>query len=405
MTTIVNRNTNTRVLGSAYANNPASMVFPEVENFSPAATNAATVLSPVTGIVQTIEAVNTEAANDAFKEIKKEPEAPEKKQETEASFEAVTHKKEPAPARESFSRKDKRLSDLAARRHEAERERDYYAKKNKELELQLLAKEKEATDQQLSSLSSLMLQAKESGNDEQFVEATKMMSQAQIASMQHASSLKTAQKEYNDYRNVEAEPEEDTAAVNIYRAISDRREIESDDYSEWLLQNPVYNPFNEDFNSSLAEDMIQIKKQYNNYLTVKKDQDTIGSRAYYSNLDRILEEKMLQKYAEFEEPKKTVKVKDPVYTPEPERGPALTNNMNNPGVAPVNRETYASPKDVVEGLHLEPLTPFEKRIAEISPMYKGAGTPQHKYGLPMTTEEKYRAYQLNKARQKAGGNG
>lgn len=397
MTTIVNRNTNTRVLGSAYANNPASMVFPEVESFSPAATNAATVLSPVTGIVQTIEAVNTAAANEALKIS----EAPIKKQETEASFEAVTQKKE--PNREHTSRKDKRLADLAARRHEAERERDYYAKKNKELELQLLSKDKEALDQRLSSISSLMLSAKELGNDEQFVEATKLMSQAQITNAQYETTLRQAQKEYNDQRNAEPAPAHDAEAADIFNLLSHKREIESEDYGDWLTQNPVYNPFDEEFNPSLAEDMIQIKKQYNNYLTVKKDQESIGSRAYYSNLDRILEEKMIQKYADFEAPKQNGRSKDPVYTTE--REPMMTNQMNNPGVAPVNRETYPSTKDVVDGLHLEPLTPFEKRIAEISPMYKGAGTPQHKYGIPMTTEEKYKAYQLNKARQKAGGNG
>lgn len=301
------------------------------------------------------------------------------------------------PSRKEKKR-DGRVVELTTKVAEAARERDSFERrardlelKNKELELRLLAQQKEELDRDLSGIGSAVIDAQVSQDAGRYVEANKLFSQYAARQIQAEQALNAHQEEMLSLQSQEQHHNTNqTVYQETLAKLSHPKELDSEHYYDWLDENQAYNPGSEEYMPSLAQEVASIKEEYNAYLYVNKKQKEIGSPEYYDALDELITNVHQQRYGDL----------DSLYrhqqNNQQQEAPDMRKNLGNASVAPVIRGGNESGYDAAT--KFPPLTELEKQFAEKCDMYEGYGAQGSKYGRPLQPHEKHRLYQENKAK-------
>lgn len=336
-----------------------------------------------TGMVDAMQQINKESAQSEAEELQDQDTSEESRNVSSREKNSVKNKK------------DRRLEDLNLKVSELSNERDLYfakakelEKREKELELKMMAQKKETIEQDIDRLSSLMVSAKEADDADAYVKANTLLSDHLLTKRINEDALARA---YYDSENAPIESpqnsEEDASKYLALKEISHARELRSEEYGEWLRDNDVYNPFSEEFNPSMARDLFQVKDEYNKYLYANKKQNNIGTSDYYEELDKIIDTVNREKYSA---PSFLGLASDK----KGEKEEPMRKELGTASLAPVNRSQSTSRQDTDR---LPPLTQAEKEFAEKCAFYEGAGDRNNKYGRPLQPHEKHAMYQQMKA--------
>lgn len=312
------------------------------------------------------------------------------------------HPSEESPRQSSrpTHRKDKRLAEMSEKLAAIAEEKESYALRNKELEIQLLNARKADINRDIEDVSNLMSRSHKINDSEGYVKANKLLSKYSMneieteRQLQEARNEIAAQQTYAQVNNNDAYHQERSAD---FHRIFQPRELSSEYYQDWLVDNEIYDPFSEDYNPSLAAEMLSIKDEYNNYLYLNRQQKTIGSLDYYEKLNAIIDNVNQQKYGGGFQP--SFFQEETVSQPQGEQD--MRRSLGIASVAPITRTGHDG--GITSGQRqLPPLTEAEKAFAEKCDMYEGPGAPGQKYGRPLQAHEKHRVYQENKEKLLGG---
>lgn len=327
------------------------------------------------GLVDTMNQIN--AGQDPFN----------KEQGVEESLEDSV-KPDTQEKRESRRRKENRFDKFNQQLADAQRERDTYAERLNKLEFALLKKNHEALDSEIESVADSMRVAVGENDTDSFTETQKRLAQLTAQQALSEQNLKQAQQFLEDSQREEEFDPRDVQSKEILYGLSHPRELRSEDYYEWLDDHPVFDPFAPDFNPDLAQDLVTVKKEFNNFLSYQGNADVIGTEDYYKELDKVMDAKQRSKYSAF-----SSQIND-------NNPPQRSNPMSSPSyaetpVSAVNRSGYNAP---YQHGRLPELSAAEEQIALICPI--PAGPPKGHGDIPrlLSSEERIMEYRKQKAR-------
>lgn len=367
-----------------------------------ASTDSIVQLAQTTGLVDAMHQVNAESA-EADQFITQE----ENEEDSQEVLEADQEEEERPRRKEKVKRdkeRDARVNDLIYQANEAARERDAYALRLQQMEMELLKQKNVELDRDVTHVASVLRTAQISEDEDAYVDAQKLLSQLTHEQFKTHESLEQAQEayeaRYQSYQKPEPIEERDDMRSQLLLEFSHKKELRSEYYQDWLDENEVFNPYSEDYNPHLANEFKAVKDEFNNYLYAHGQQSQIGTEEYYQELDDLRSMHNQRKYgtAPFsEDPYEAEEEATAVYE-QPYYG---ENQMSQPisraSVAPINRQGYQNPYGGGGHASLPELTKDEMMVAEMCPM---TDAPVVRGVMPryLTNEEKYEVYKRNKAK-------
>ena len=343
---------------------------------------------------------------------------------------------------------NKRFDDLVARAYEAEnerdkiaQERDVYALRAQEIEYQLLLEKDRKLTQDLESLSGIMKQAHTEQDSDAYVEANKLV--AQVSQQKHYNeqelliSQKTLEQKTKGYQEVldqsQGLQQGNQERNDLFKTLSHNRELNSEDYQDWLNQNDYYNPYSSDFDPHMAQDVREIKNDINRFLHAHGASENIGTARYYEELDRKIQEKAVSRFQPTvastrwpgdpdpqhhaqggsvvqasPPPATTPPVSSAPYYPSHSESSAMANfhsgNLTATSTAPVTRGGYQTPYGNTPAPAEVRLNEHEMNIAKMCPMY-APPDPANPRARPrlLNDDEKFERYQHFKNQIRSGG--
>ncbi len=365
-----------------------------------ASTDSILGLAQSTGMIEAANQINQDSAA-ADRPVSDQDDL----QTQESEEQEQTQEEESARKRERKNRRDSRSDEGYRQAAKIAQERDAYALRLQEMEVELLQKKKDQLDRDVDHITSVMKNAKGIDDTHTFVDANQLLSQLTHEQFKTHESLEQASSAYQESYDAYETPAEynlyDDSRYQKLLELSHKKELKSEAYHEWLEDNEIFNPFSEDFNPRLAQEFGEAKHAFNDWLQAHGQHSIIGTESYYDELDDLIRIKNQEKYG----------------TPDPEPSSqggygqsqhnqyAGEDDMSQPisraSVAPVNRQGYQNPY-AGSNSSLPELTESEKRIAEICPMTE---VPTIRGVQPryLSNEEKYAVYQQNKAKMMGMG--
>ena len=350
-------------------------------------------LAQSTGMVDAMHQINQESAQADQVVSEDIGEMPDLQATEEENEEEKPRKKERLKKDKEYGQK---VKELYYQTSQALKERDAYALRLQEMELELLKKKNDQLERDVEHITSVMKHAKGQDDSDAYVDASRILSELTHERFKTHESLEKAQADYEQsYQSYQAPAVREDAEDPRYQAlveVSHRKELNSEHYHDWLEDHEALNPYSEDYNPHLAKEFAEVKHEFNNYLYAHNQQSIIGTSSYYEELSDLLSMHNEQKYGQPYQRAYASSSDDQPYTGE--------NDMSQPitraSVAPVNRQGYQNPY-AGNASSLPPLSEEEKRIAEICPM-TDAPTVRGVQPRYLTNEEKYAIYQQNKAK-------
>lgn len=154
----------------------------------------------------------------------------------------------------------------------------------------VLLKEKDSLEQNINRLNQIMVQAKEEEDHNTYVEADKYRMNLLLSEREKEYELNRLKQDLNQ-RNSEEESEQryleelNNKIQETLHYQSDVRDLKSEHYDDFLGDFPEIDPRNLEFyDPDIAEELLDIKKNFNKQLKRSRNYNHIGSLEYYDSL-------------------------------------------------------------------------------------------------------------------------
>lgn len=226
--------------------------------------------------------------------------------EEDQSFEANSRKDDP-----KAKRSKKKKPDLSAARHalkeryekqleskeamhqhilQQKEEEKRFIQKTYELELQ-----KRKVDEEIGKVSDVLFQAKENQDVQTEIDANILLQKLVNRQAYVERDISHVTEEVRAFQDLMQEPEVDPAQAQIEQLAeqelynySDRRELQSPHYSEFLERYSICNPYHPDYDRDLNDEIWQLRKKHNRDLKVNGESAFIGSAEYYQEVEDMI---------------------------------------------------------------------------------------------------------------------
>lgn len=161
----------------------------------------------------------------------------------------------------------------------------------------LLIMEKQKISNDIDRVSEIMVQAKDEGETQTYVKANRVLHTLINKEAQTENEMEDLRRNYASYDEEVPDTEFEKVAEQTFYQLSDKRELNSPAYVEWLKDNPHYNSYDADnFDPDLANEIYTIKSNFNKFLKYNKNADFIGSDDYYPELDALIRNKLSNEF-------------------------------------------------------------------------------------------------------------
>jgi hypothetical protein len=206
------------------------------------------------------------------------------------------------PQKKKNKTADQRIRELSYHNVQVQNEKEELERELKrtrdEHAASILAFEKQKIAHDIQRVSDIMMQAKEEDETKTYVDANRVLHTLITKESENDHALNSLKQQYESYGYVDPNQEAyRKEADDRFLALSDSKELNSDAYSEWLRENPFYNPYDmENYDADLAEDVHHIKKNFNKFLKGKRNGNYIGTEDYYHELNAIINTKLFGDY-------------------------------------------------------------------------------------------------------------
>mgnify|MGYP001615376443 FL=1 len=160
----------------------------------------------------------------------------------------------------------------------------------------LLDFEKKRITNDIQRVSNIMVQAKEEDETQTYVDANRVLHKLLSKESEANDALEYLRDHYQQ-ETPNDDQEYQRAAEQRFLELSDKKELQSDSYTEWLRENPYYNPYDaENYDADLSNDVHDIKRNFNKFLKSKRNSNFIGTEDYYQELNNIINTKLFGDY-------------------------------------------------------------------------------------------------------------
>ena len=156
----------------------------------------------------------------------------------------------------------------------------------------MLSVERDRIAHDINRVTDVMIKAKDNDQTQTYVKANRLMHELVTKESETNNALTHLQ---NSYQDEHVEPEHEQHAEQRFIGLSDPRELKSDSYTDWLRENPYYNPYDaENYDEDLANDIHEVKRNFNKFLKKNRNADFIGTSEYYQEIDALVDMKFSQ---------------------------------------------------------------------------------------------------------------
>lgn len=245
-------------------------------------------------------------------------------------------------------KKERRIEDLVHKAAVLEEEKSRLALENQQLQQNLLESQGKAIEDRIEKLTSIMKKAHSTQDSESYVEASTLLSEMLPIKTNNKLQMRELSQRTSSLAQDEGHSEaEQKARYAWFQDLSHPKEMESEAYGQWLVQNEVLNPFSEDFDPDIAQDFKETKTEFNKRLYAQGGYQTIGTPEYYQNFDAYRVQRNHEKYGGSIDPHHhNVPQEDPSMTMYPSQAPLYPHTyapqQQNPYAPSV--PTYAQPQ-------------------------------------------------------------
>ncbi len=157
----------------------------------------------------------------------------------------------------------------------------------------LLSFEKQRITNDINRVSDIMVQAKDEDETKTYVDANRVLHTLIHKESEADAALTALQQSYHE----QSESYDYKQEEQRFLQLSDPKELNSNAYSDWLRENPYYNPYDaENYDADLSDDVHQIKRNFNKFLKTKRQGNFIGTDDYYNELTNIINVKLFGDY-------------------------------------------------------------------------------------------------------------
>lgn len=157
----------------------------------------------------------------------------------------------------------------------------------------MLIMEKQKISNDIDRVSEIMVQAKDEGENQTYVKANRVLHTLISKEADTEREMEDLRRNYQNYSEEVPDTEFEQIAEDTFYKLSDKRELNSEAYVDWLKDNPHYNSYDADnFDPELAQEIYHIKSNFNKFLKYNKNADFIGTDDYYPELDRLIQSKL-----------------------------------------------------------------------------------------------------------------
>jgi hypothetical protein len=217
-----------------------------------------------------------------------EAKRPPKKQKNKKTIPTTSgyahrHKEEKEKLERHFAAKEAMLQE-EIRQKELQNQ---FIKKNYQLQL-----ESRELDEKISEVSEVIIDAQKNQDHPNALKGTMLLTKFVQHQEDIEKDLKSINNAIEDSNQEIAEEEPDQVEVYL-RDRFDPREAASPYFTEFLKNYPVCNPYDEEFDQELAEEIWDIRKQEARKLKIKNQGDLIGSDSYFRDIDSKINERYL----------------------------------------------------------------------------------------------------------------
>lgn len=164
-----------------------------------------------------------------------------------------------------------------------QRERDDKERMQRSYELAL---EKNRLNEDISKVSGVLMSAKEDQSYDTEIEANLVLQRLvnkQFELEREEQSLRVPEAVFD-----EDEAQFDQMAAQELYKFSDARDLKSPVYGEFLEKYPICNPYSADYDRDLAEEIWQLRKDYNRQIKIDGMSSYIGSEEYYDEVQDLI---------------------------------------------------------------------------------------------------------------------
>ncbi len=215
------------------------------------------------------------------------------------------HEQESQPKKKTTKKRtktaDQRIRELSYQNLQTQNEKEELERELKrtrdEHAASLLAFEKQRITNDIQRVSDIMVQAKEEDETQTYVDANRVLHTLLNKESEANDALNSLKEHYQQQQSPKADREYQRAVEERFLELSDAKELQSDSYTEWLRENPYYNPYDaENYDADLSNDVHEIKRNFNKFLKSKRNSNFIGTDDYYQELNNIINTKLFGDY-------------------------------------------------------------------------------------------------------------